>query len=160
MTAGLPAPLPQIIAAYEAGLDAELGLLRQLDALSVQQRDATAADDVEQLTRASDARDRLLTALVTVESDLQPLRQQLVRMRAEAARLPGFDILVAKHRDASQLTSRILTVDQGTVAALRAAETARRFAAQAIEAGETTLAAYRRVVAPPPASAAIVDERG
>jgi hypothetical protein len=46
------------------------------------------------------------------------------------------------------------------MAALRDAEAARRFAAQAIDAGETTLAAYRRVVAPPPASAAIVDERG
>ena len=47
-----------------------------------------------------------------------------------------------------------------TMAALKEAEAARRFAAQTIDAGESTLAAYRRVIAPPPTSAAIVDERG
>jgi hypothetical protein len=43
---------------------------------------------------------------------------------------------------------------------LREAEIARRFAAQAIEAGENTLAAYRRVVAPPLASASLLNKRG
>jgi hypothetical protein len=157
------APIPvvaQVIAAYSAGLDAELELLHQLDALAAHQRDATATNDLEGLSRGADARSRLLSALVTIEFDLRPLRARLADARHEATALPGFPALVAKHREAMQLTARIIGTDQATLAALREAEVARRFAAQAIEAGETTLAAYRRVVAPPPSSAAIFDERG
>jgi hypothetical protein len=46
------------------------------------------------------------------------------------------------------------------LAALRDAEQARRFAAQAVERGESTLAAYRRVVAPRQEGARIVNRRG
>ena len=46
------------------------------------------------------------------------------------------------------------------MAALRDAEAARRLASQALEAGEHTLAAYRRVVSPDFTVPSLVDKRG
>lgn len=144
------------VAAYSAGLDAEIELLHQLAALS----NTSTATDVASLDRFSEERTRLLSALVTLEHQIKPLRQQLTAARELAARLPGFERVVARHQEAGGLVSSIIAADHRTLGALRDAEAARRFAAQAIEAGETTLAAYRRVVAPPPPSAAILDDRG
>ena len=152
--------LAQAISAYAAGLDAELDLLGRLEALSTRQREATASGEIDALNRCSDERLQLTAALVALEHDLKPLRGQLADHGRLAARLTGFQALVARHQEAARRVEQIVSSDQRTMAALRDAEAARRFAAQAIDAGETTLAAYRRVVAPPPASAAIVDERG
>jgi hypothetical protein len=152
--------LAQAIAAYAAGLDAEIDLLGLLEALSARQRHATSSGDVEALNRCSDERLRLTSALVALEQDLKPLRAHLADHSRQAARLPGIPALVVRHQEAARRVGEIVASDQRTMAALRDAEAARRFAAQTIDAGETTLAAYRRVVAPPPASAAIVDERG
>lgn len=146
--------------AYASGLDAELDLLGHLEALAVRQREATASGGVEALNHCSDERLRLTAALVALEQDLKPLRNLLADHGRQAARLPGFSALVARHQEAGRRVAGIVSADQQTMAALQDAEAARRFAAQTIDAGETTLAAYRRVVAPPPASAAIVDERG
>jgi hypothetical protein len=152
--------LAHSIVAYGAGLDAEIGLLRQLDALSDRQRTATDANDIEGLARCTDERTALMSALVKLEFELKPVRDQLARSSTEAAGLPGFATLVRRHREAAALVATILQADEKTLEALRQAEHARRLAAQAIETGETTLAAYRRVVAPSPASAALLDERG
>ncbi len=152
--------LAQTIAAYDAGLDAEIVLLRQLEGLAARQREADAMHDVELLTRCTDERTRLMGGLVELEHQLRPVRDRLADSQREASRLPGFTALVLKHRDAAALVAQILHQDQQTLDALRDAEQARRFAAQTIEAGETTLAAYRRVVAPPPTHAALIDERG
>jgi hypothetical protein len=46
------------------------------------------------------------------------------------------------------------------MAALREAEIARRTASQAIEAGEHTLAAYRRVISPSVSGPSLVDRHG
>jgi len=53
-----------------------------------------------------------------------------------------------------------VAVDQDSVQALKNAEQARHIAAQALEQGESTLAAYRRVVTPTLASATLVNRRG
>lgn len=160
MTTDSAEGLAQAITAYAAGLDAELDLLGHLEALSVRQREATASGDVNALNGCSDERLSLTAALVALEQDLKPIRSQLAEHSRQAARLPGFSALVSRHQEAARRVAAIVSADQRTMAALREAETARRFAAQTIDAGETTLAAYRRVVAPPPSSAAIVDERG
>ena len=51
-------------------------------------------------------------------------------------------------------------VDRDSVEALKEAEQARRVAAQSIEQGESTLAAYRRVVSPGLTPATLVNRRG
>lgn len=152
--------LDAALSAYAAGLEAEMELLRQLAKLSAAQRAASGTADPDSLARFSDERTRLLNAIVTLEHELKPLRQQLAAGAPRAAHLPGFRDVAARHREAARLVTEIIAADQQTLAALREAEAARRFAAQTIEAGETTLAAYRRVVAPTPSTASIFDERG
>ena len=58
------------------------------------------------------------------------------------------------------MVAKILGEDRTTLDALADAERARRLAAQTIEAGEATLAAYRRVILPSPGSAGLVSRRG
>jgi hypothetical protein len=148
------------IVAYATGLDAELDLLDRLERLSVRQREATSGGDVEAIAACSDERAQLISALLAVEQDLKPRRALLADHTERAAALPGFDTLVARHQAAARRVAAILESDKVTLDALREAEAARRGAAQAIDQGEATLAAYRRIIAPAPASAAIVDERG
>jgi hypothetical protein len=145
---------------YAAGLDAELALLRQLDALSARLSGSPAAADPDVLHRHIDERTRILQALLALEEDLQPLRRRLAEAHTVARRLPGFASVAGRHRDAAAIVQRILTVDEHSLDVLKQAGRERRDALQALEAGEATLSAYRRVVAPPPTSAAIVDERG
>ncbi len=65
----------------------------------------------------------------------------------------------ANHRQAMDLVTRIVNTDQASLQSLTAAELARRDAVRAIERGETTLAAYRKVVTLA-AGATLVDRRG
>ena len=50
--------------------------------------------------------------------------------------------------------------DQESLEALKEAERARRFVARALEQGESTLAAYRRVVSPTLTGATLVNRKG
>ena len=74
--------------------------------------------------------------------------------------MPAFEEVAALHRVAGDLVARILASDSRSLQALKDAEHARRFAADAMEKGESTLAAYRRVVAPPVEGSRIVNRRG
>jgi hypothetical protein len=98
--------------------------------------------------------------LVTLEEDLRDVRALLTAHREMALRIPGFDEVVALHRDAAGLVNAILSTDQSSMSALANAELARRSAVAGLEKGETTLAAYRRVLAPPVASATLLKRRG
>ena len=64
------------------------------------------------------------------------------------------------HKEAADLASSIMTADVHSMASLREAELARRFAQESIYQGESTLAAYRRVVNPPLKNATLVNRRG
>jgi hypothetical protein len=79
------------------------------------------------------------------------------RRRRNAA---GDDAVAALHRRASNLVNSILSTDKQSLAALADAELARRSAIASVERSENTLAAYRRVLAPPVGSAGLVDRRG
>jgi len=152
--------MEQALCTYAAGLEAEMALLRQLEALAAAQHAASAAQDMPGMHGGTDERGRLLAHLVTLEHELRPVRQSIALNHRVAEALPQFHAVAERHRMAGELVARILSSDEQTLAALREAEIARRFAAQAIEAGEHTLAAYRRVVAPPLASASLLNKRG
>ena len=64
------------------------------------------------------------------------------------------------HKEAAALASSIMTADSHSMASLREAELARRFAQDTLDQGESTLAAYRRVVNPPLANARLVNRKG
>jgi hypothetical protein len=155
-----PDDLARLIEQYRAGLDAEMNLLRQLAQVSERQRAVTGDGDFAAFHNAADERDRLMQSLVALEAGLRDVRQKLTDHREQASRLPGFEQVVALHKDAAHLVSTILTTDKQSLSSLADAELARRSAVAGIERGETTLAAYRRVLTPPVASATLVDRRG
>jgi hypothetical protein len=64
------------------------------------------------------------------------------------------------HREAHALVAELGEHDARTRSSLDALLAGARADAQMVEAAEVTLAAYRRVVAPPPCAAELVDRRG
>ncbi len=150
----------RLLEQYSAGIDAELTLLHQLAAVARHQRDVTQASDFVAFTNIADTRDSVMRSLVAVEDGLRPVRQALADHRDLAIHVPGYDDVVRRHREAAQLVTAILATDQQSMASLADAELARRSAVASLERGETTLAAYRRVLSPPIASAALVDKIG
>ena len=151
--------LTQLIEEYRQGLEAEIAILRQLEEIADRQHAASSARDVEALSRAADERDRLMAALVAVEQQLRPIRKTLSEAKDQARRLPGYPEAVELHKMAIALASGILRTDSSSLDALAKAELARRDLARAMEQGETTLAAYRRVMMTAP-GATLVDRRG
>jgi hypothetical protein len=149
-----------LIEQYRAGLDAELMLLHRLQTLAVEQRRVSQTGSVTDLHSTVDARDRVLATLVKVEHELKGVRQLLVTGREWLADVPAFQDIVERHKEAADLVADIIGVDQDSLDALKEAEQARRIAAQALEQGESTLAAYRRVVSPGLSSATLVNRRG
>jgi len=160
VTVVTPRDLTPLVEQYRAGLDAELMLLHRLQAISIDQRRASEIGSVTEIQATVDDRDRVMATLVTVEHELKGIRQQLVLFRHYLVDMPAFQEIVALHRQAADLVADIVAVDQDSVQALKNAEQARHLAAQALEQGESTLAAYRRVVTPTLASATLVNRRG
>ena len=149
-----------LVEQYRAGLDAELMLLHRLQAIAVDQRRASETDSTTDMQASLDHRDRVMATLVTVEHELKGVRQQLLKFREQLSDMPAFQEIVALHRQAADLVADIVAVDEDSVQALKNAEHARHLAAQTLEQGESTLAAYRRVVKPTLASATLVNRRG
>jgi hypothetical protein len=155
-----PDDLGRLIEQYRAGIVAELNLLTQLSEVSARQHDVTHRGDLATFNDASDAREGLMRSLVMIEEGLRGVRQSLTEHREIASKLPGFDEVALLHREAAEMVSAILSTDQASLSALADAELARRSAFANLERGETTLAAYRRVLAPPVASATLLNRRG
>jgi len=159
-TAGQSDDLIVVVGQYRAGLEAEIAMLHQLAALAAREREVTASDSLSALDEISDARDRVMASLVAVESQLKPLRRQLLNELDRVRALPGFGEVADLHQEAAALAAEIVATDDHSLASLREAELARRFAAESLEKGESTLAAYRRVVTPSLANATLVNRRG
>lgn len=152
--------LAHTLATYSAGLQAELALLHQLEPLSIAQRTASEERDMDRLARIGDERARLMTGLVQIEADLKIAREAIAARLALARGLPGYADVLARHREAGDLATRIMESDREVLRQLQDAEKARRDAAQAIDAGEATLAAYRRVLTPSVSSVGLINRRG
>jgi hypothetical protein len=152
--------LAELVEQYRAGIEAELNLLRQLAVIAERQRSVTDEGNLTAFGDAADGRDEIMRSLVMLEENLRGIRQSLTAQRDQAARVDGFDAVVALHREAAHLVGTILSTDQASLSALADAELARRSVVASLERGETTLAAYRRVLAPPVASASLVNRRG
>jgi uncharacterized protein YhaN len=155
-----PMELLEAVAEYQQGLTAELHLLGQVTSLARSQRAASGSHDAAALEATAERRAALMAALVELEQELRPVRAALARERDAVTLLPTFREVARLHREAEALVGEILTTDRATVRALAEAEGARRLAAHALDTGEATLAAYRRVVTPAPGSAGLVDRRG
>jgi len=152
--------LRQQLLNYGPGLEAEVAILRQLVRLAAAQREALEAQDNPRLESITRDRNRSMAALVTIEHTLRPIRHELAAHRKTVSALAGFADISELHRVAAELVADIAHSDDTTLAALREAELARRFAADTLAVAGSTLAAYRRVVAPPVTGAGLVDRRG
>jgi hypothetical protein len=148
------------IADYRAGLEAQIALLRHLMALSAREREVTASGGLGALDEITDAREQVMATLAALEAQQNPIRRALRDRRETVAHLPEFRELSFLHQEAGALADEILAADNESLTSLREAEIARRCAAESIDKGESTLAAYRRVVMPFPAGAKIVNRRG
>lgn len=155
-----PDELRVLVNQYRAGLEAEMALLHQLETLAARQREVSQGDDLSGVSEMVDARDRVMANLVAVEHELKPIRVALSEHRAALEHLPDYEHLAEQHREAAALVTTILATDEQSMEALREAEEARRFASKSVEQGESTLAAYRRVVSPPLTGATLVNRRG
>ena len=156
----VPNDLLPLVTQYRAGLEAEIALLQRLAALAERERDVTASGSLVALNEISDARDGVMASLVAVEAQLTSVRRILVDTRERLAGSEAFEELTTLHKEAADLASSIMTADVHSMASLREAELARRFAQESIDQGESTLAAYRRVVNPPLKNATLVNRRG
>ena len=148
------------LAEYRAGLEAQIGLLEQLVQVSARQRGESARRDFEGLGAAGAERDRLTQALVTIENGLKDLRVRLAASRDRTVVLPGYREVVALRQQAAarraSSASASAWIDSSSVARMRATSAA----VASLEQGETTLAAYRRVLSPTLAQASLLDRRG
>jgi hypothetical protein len=152
--------LDDTLSAYAAGLEAEIGLLRQVATLAGEQRDVSGSAQIDLLGTLADRRADLMTALTEIETRLVPLRQAIVENLPHVTARPGFAQAQARHREAEALVGQITRSDAHLVDEIQSALLERRQLAQALETGGATLAAYRRVLSPTIASAELVDRRG
>ena len=149
-----------LLSQYHAGLEAEIQLLERLETIATRQLAASEEGDLPAFGDASDERDRAMSALVTIEHELKPIRMALLEYRKALDDVHEFQDVAALHREAAAMVERIVTQDRNSLEALKEAELARRFAAQSLGQGESTLAAYRRVVAPPLGGPNLVNKKG
>jgi hypothetical protein len=152
--------LDALLEQFRTGLEAEIVLVRQLEALAERQTLSSTSRNFEQLATESDERDRLTRSLVAIEEGLTHLRECLSTVRTAAASRPTFSVIVELRRQAADAVGRVLSADRESLKSLADAEMARRAAMAGLEKGETTLAAYRRVLTPPVEHAALLDRRG
>jgi len=148
-----------LIEQYRVALEAELVLLGQLKELAGRQRATTAAADIDALQRASDQRDTLMSGLLAIEQQVRAVRDQLSKQRSAARRMPGFDHVVGLHETVARTVRGILDTDRDSIRALEQIVESRRVAARSLDQAESTLAAYGRMVMPPP-SATLVNRKG
>ncbi|MCC7416263.1 MAG: hypothetical protein IT176_03910 [Acidobacteria bacterium] len=145
---------------YRAALEAQIALLRQLDGVARRQREVSEARDFERLAAASDERDRLTRCLVGIEQGLSQVRETLRQFQHVVVAHDVFRHVAALRETAADLVARILATDRESMKALADAELARRTALASLERGETTLAAYRKILTPPVSSAGLLSRRG
>jgi Na+-transporting NADH:ubiquinone oxidoreductase subunit NqrA len=154
------ADVTDLLEEYRAGLEAEITVLRQLDDVASRQREVTETHDYDRLAVESDLRSRLTRTLVTIEDKVRQVREQLKASSGNVSGVEIFDKVAELRLTATALVNRILSMDRDSLKALGDAELARRAAVASLERGETTLSAYRKVIAPPVSNSALLDRRG
>ena len=150
-----------LLVQYRAALEAQITLLHHL--LELAARGRSQAHDVSRpsdLHDVIDERERLMGTLVSLESQIQPIRNRIAGARNQLSHLAEFREIVELHRQAVALVEEVVHTDDQSRVALRDAELARRATAESLEKGESTIAAYRRVVMPSVSGAALVNRKG
>ena len=151
--------LDDTLAAYASGLDAQLDMLQQVEALASAQRAASSCDDLAEVARLAERRGHLMEEIGELDLRLQELRAAIVAALPEARGRVGFALASRRHRDAEALIARIMDSDQALMGELEDAMIQRRRLAHSLQTGGATLAAYRRVVTTGRRSAELLDQQ-
>ncbi len=149
-----------VLADYRTGLDAELAVLADIEALATRQRTLPHPIDPDLLAALAHERERQLAALAALEARVLPLRQHIAASLSRFRTMPGFAGVADRHQRASDAIARIARLDDESLAILRRDDADRRVAAHSLETGEATLAAYRKVIDQAPDPAGFFAERG
>jgi hypothetical protein len=152
--------LAQMLAQYRAGLEAQITLLHQLEAVADHQRTISEARDFELLAAESERRDALMRSLFDLENGLHAQLLDIGAPREALKRLEALPEVRVLRRITADMVARILETDQLALQALANADLARRTALASLDRGETTLAAYRKVLTPSADNAPLVDRVG
>jgi len=155
-----PQDIADALDQYRAGLETAVSLLKQLHEIAARQRAGTEARNFAALAVDSDTRDRLTGALVAIEPGMREVRTALAAETVSLKGLPDYEEVLALRQVAADLVAAILEADKASMQALADAELARKAAMVGLETGETTLAAYRRVLSPPVGAASVLNLRG
>lgn len=148
------------IAALASGITQELALLDQLQLAATEQRVTSESRDFERFATVSAERDRLTRALLDVESQIADARLRAMPVLESTPEIAEHAEVLELCRRSDVLVAEILRCDREAMKLLADAEVARRAALTSLEKGETTLAAYRRVLTPTETHAGILDQRG
>jgi len=148
-----------MLAQYRAGLEAQIALLRQIEEVAYRQRTVSESRDFEQLAIESEPRDNLTWSLIEIEHDLAAGLRAMAAS-GQLAWIEGLSDVVSLRRTIANLIARIVAIDQISLQSLANAEVAGRSALASLERGETTLAAYRKVLTPQEPAAASFDRVG
>jgi len=155
-----PQEIADALDQYRAGLETAVSLLKQLREVAIRQHAGTQQRNFAALAADSDTRDRLTGAIVAIEPGMREVRAALAAEHVSLQGMPDYEEVLALRQVAADLVASILETDKASMQALADAELARKAAMVGLETGETTLAAYRRVLSPPVGAASVLNLRG
>jgi hypothetical protein len=150
----------EVVLAYSTGLDAQMVILEQVEALAAEQRAVWSRNELLPLGALATRRAALMHELAAVEARLVPLHDRLRSDLERALRTPGYGVAENRRQEARTLIHRLMAADRRFLADLETSLESRRRESHNIDTGNATLAAYRRVVVPAVASAGLFDQRG
>jgi flagellar protein FliS len=97
-----------VLLAYIDGLDAEIAILRQVEALALEQRTAGARDELLPLGSLATRRAALMHELAATETRIAPLRDRLRSDLVRARRTPGYPRAEARSPEARALIRTLM----------------------------------------------------
>lgn len=142
---------------YAEGLSAEITALRDLAECAAAQRSAA---DAGSLAVATLRRGEAFARLQACEGGLTLLREEIASALPRYEAMAGFEEVRAVHAAMRVLLAEIEASDEETTRILSARDEELRATAQTLDAVGATITAYRKVIAPPPPAASLVDRRG
>lgn len=148
------------LADYKAGLTEQVHLLHGLLRAAQDQFAASTSGVAHELAKASEERARIMSTLMALEHDQRGHRDTLHRHLDAVRLLDGFSEVSALHRVAEECVGRIHEQDASTRERLAREQALRTATAHTLDAGETTLAAYRKVLTSGGERSALVDQHG
>src|SRR5262245_52937444 len=125
--------LDDALAAYAAGLAAEIELLNRVDALAREQREVWANNQLAGLGALAARRAQLMTELAATEERIAPFRDHILARLASARQAPAFAAAEARSQEAQALIRQLVDHDRSFLSDLEATLEGRRREVQALE---------------------------